>query len=213
MKLFEREKKDTIGSIEHIVIQNRRLVFLAWLLSLSILGILAFTLTVFSLKEDKVVTLDSTGRPEIVTPKPDAVFPAEVQHFTTTALTNILEVSYVDFLDDPGRARFYARIRPYFWGEVYEDFLHAYMKSDYVASLMKSRSVVRLSFPAAFDMIFPEKGKGFRYLIVSGKITITSYAVGGGVSVIEKKYELHLEKGKRVVENPYGLYIVIFTEK
>lgn len=206
----EKKKRDSLSYIESVIKANNMLVLInRALIAVSILSLIV-TITVLFTKKTQLVVLDPTGRPYLTTTVHDKLTRPEVQRFVQDALTNILEVSYTEFLTKESVAVRQARIGRFFKKEIYERFWEDYLKSDFIRSIIANKIITRIVFTGAFDVRRdPEKKET---ITAVGKVTVTSLSTTSEASS-DKIYEIHIQQGPRTQYNPYGLYITTVTER
>ncbi|OPY04714.1 MAG: hypothetical protein A4E61_00587 [Syntrophorhabdus sp. PtaB.Bin184] len=179
---------------------------------LSIIMVVASIVIVVAGKgKDKIVFMDSTGRPSLVrVDDPDRIHWPELEIFCRDAIRDILCWTYVEVRSQGDLASRISRVSKRFDPVSFKAFYEPY-RDNYLKSLSDQKLIVTAEWNALKD----SKIRG-REAVVLASVRLNAVRVVGEEAASEdlkvKTYEIKLYKGARSVENPFGLYIVRFSE-
>ena len=202
-----------VGLFRGLKLTSRALIIIptAAIIFSIIIGIASIVIVVTGKGKDKVVFMDSSGRPSLVrVDDPDRIYWPELEVFCKDAIREILGWTYMevksqgDFSDRMNRVS--RRFDPISFKAFYEPY-----RDNYLKSLSDQKLVVT----AEWNSLKDSKIKG-REAIIRASIKLNAVRVVGEEAANEdvtyKTYEIKLYKGARSVDNPFGLYIVRFSE-
>lgn len=161
--------------------------------------------------KDKIVFMDATGRPSLVrVDDPDKIYWPELEIFCRDAIKDILAWTYVEVKSKDDLAGRMARMSRHFDPASFRAFHEPY-RDNYLKSLADQKLVVTAEWHNLKDAKM--HGKEAVVLIA---VRLNAVRVVGdeaaNADIRTKVYEIKLYKGARSVENPFGLYIVRFSE-
>ena len=161
--------------------------------------------------KDKIVFMDATGRPSLVrVDDPDKIYWPELEIFCRDAIKDILAWTYVEVKSKDDLAGRMARMSRHFDPASFRAFYEPY-RDNYLKSLADQKLVVT----AEWHNLKDAKMHG-REAVVLITVRLNAVRVVGdeaaNADIRSKVYEIKLYKGARSVENPFGLYIVRFSE-
>jgi hypothetical protein len=184
----------------------------AAMLVLSILVVAASIVIVTVGKgKDKIVFMDATGRPSLIrADDPDKIYWPELEIFCKDAIKDILAWTYVEVKSKDDLAGRMSRMSRHFDPASFKAFYEPY-RDNYLKSLADQKLVVTAEWHNLKDAKM--HGKEAVVLIA---VRLNAVRVVGdeaaNADIRTKLYEIKLYKGARSVENPFGLYIVRFSE-
>jgi hypothetical protein len=161
--------------------------------------------------KDKIVFMDATGRPSLIrVDDPDKIYWPELEIFCKDAIKDILAWTYVEVKSKDDLAGRMARMSRHFDPASFRVFYEPY-RDNYLKSLADQKLVVT----AEWHNLKDAKMHG-REAVVLIAVRLNAVRVVGdeaaNADIRTKVYEIKLYKGARSVENPFGLYIVRFSE-
>jgi hypothetical protein len=161
--------------------------------------------------KDKIVFMDSTGRPSLIrVDDPDRIHWPELEIFCRDAIRDILGWTYVEVRSQGDLTNRISRLSKRFDPASFKAFYEPY-RDNYLKSLSDQKLIVTAEWNALKD----SKIRG-REAVVLATVRLNAVRVVGeeaaGEDLKVKTYEIKLYKGARSVENPFGLYIVRFSE-
>ena len=161
--------------------------------------------------KDKIVFMDATGRPSLIrVDDPDKIYWPELEIFCKDAIKDILAWTYVEVKSKDDLAGRMARMSRHFDPASFRAFYEPY-RDNYLKSLADQKLVVNAEWHNLKDAKM--HGKEAVVLIA---VRLNAVRVVGdeaaNADIRTKVYEIKLYKGARSVENPFGLYIVRFSE-
>lgn len=179
---------------------------------LSIIMVVASIVIVVAGKgKDKIVFMDSTGRPSLIrVDDPDRIHWPELEIFCRDAIRDILGWTYVEVRSQGDLTNRMNRVSKRFDPGSFKAFYEPY-RDNYLKSLSDQKLIVTAEWNALKDL----RIRG-REAVVLASVRLNAVRVVGEEAASEdlkvKTYEIKLYKGARSVENPFGLYIVRFSE-
>lgn len=225
MAVFKKERKKgpapggdealaiEIGIFRGLKLTSRALVVIpAATVILSIIMVIASIVIVAAGKgKDKIVFMDSTGRPSLIrVDDPDRIYWPELEIFCRDAIRDILGWTYVEVKSPGDFAGRIGRVSKRFDPASFKAFYEPY-RDNYLKSLSDQKLVVTAEWNALKD----SKIRG-REAVILASVRLNAVRVVGEEAASEdlkvKTYEIKLYKGVRSVDNPFGLYIVRFSE-
>jgi hypothetical protein len=225
MAVFRKEKKKApeldggealaieIGIFRGLKLTSRALLVIpAATLVLSLITVVASIVIVTVGKDrDKIVFMDPTGRPSLVrVDDPDRIYWPELEIFCRDAIRDILAWTYVEVRSPGDLASRTHRVSKRFDPASFKAFYEPY-RDNYLKSLSDQKLIVTAEWNALRD----SRIRG-REAVVLASVRLNAVRVVGEEASSEdvklKTYEIKLYKGARSVENPFGLYIVRFSE-
>lgn len=209
-----RDLEDAVISPMVMIYKSNRTLKLLSVMSLICLCIVSIALVlVLYYKEDKIVLLDSMGRPYLsqTTIKDDDVYQAELQHYIATVVPKILSVSYTTFMDEKYQNEYFQSISPFFDNAYKRQFKEAFLNSKYIQSVRNNKQIIKVWVDSIWDWENHPTKEGMKRAIGHAKIYILQNE--GPPINLTKMYEIVVVKKERTIYNQYGLYIVLFTEK
>lgn len=161
--------------------------------------------------KDKIVFMDSAGRPSLIgIDDPDRIHWPELEVFCKDAVRDILGWTYVEVKSQSDYANRMDRLSKRFDPASFKAFYEPY-RDNYLKSLSDQKLIVI----AEWNTLKDSKVNG-REAVIIASVRLNAVRVVGGEASSEdlkmKTYEIKLYKGARSVENPFGLYIVRFSE-
>jgi hypothetical protein len=161
--------------------------------------------------KDKIVFMDSTGRPSLIrVDDPDRIHWPELEVFCRDAIRDILGWTYVEVRSPSDLAGRISRVSKRFDSASFKAFYEPY-RDNYLKSLSDQKLIVTAEWNGLKD----SKIRG-REAVIRASVKLNAVRVVGEEAASEdlkvKTYEIKLHKGVRSVENPFGLYIVRFSE-
>ncbi len=202
-----------IGIFKGLKLTSRALLIIpvATVILSIVIAIASIVIVAAGKGKDKIVFMDSAGRPSLIgVDDPDRIQWPELEVFCREAVRDILGWTYVevrsqdDFTDHMGRVS--RRFDPASFKAFYEPYRDNYLKS---------LSDQKLIVVAEWNNLRDSKVSG-REAVVLASVRLNAVRVVGEEASSEdlkmKTYEIKLYKGVRSVENPFGLYIVRFSE-
>ena len=161
--------------------------------------------------KDKIVFMDPTGRPSLIrVDDPDRIYWPELEIFCKDAIKDILAWTYVEVKSKEDLAGRMARMSRHFDPAAFRAFYEPY-KDNYLKSLSDQKLVVTAEWHNLKDAKLHGKEA-----VVLVAVRLNAVRVVGeeaaSADIKTKIYEIKLYKGVRSVENPFGLYIVRFSE-
>lgn len=161
--------------------------------------------------KDKIVFMDATGRPSLIrVDDPDKIYWPELEIFCKDAIKDILAWTYVEVKSKDDLAGRMARMSRHFDPASFRAFYEPY-RDNYLKSLADQKLVVT----AEWHNLKDAKMNGKQAVILVA-VRLNAVRVVGeeaaSADIKTKMYEIKLYKGVRSVENPFGLYIVRFSE-
>ena len=202
-----------VGVFKGLKLTSRALLIIPTAtVALSIIMVIASIIIVVVGKgRDKIVFMDPTGRPSLIrVDDPDRIYWPELEIFCKDTIRDILGWTYVevrsqnDFTNRMGRVS--RRFDPVSFKAFYEPYRDNYLKS---------LSDQKLIVTAEWNVLKDSRING-REAVILASVRLNAVRVVGEEASSEdlklKTYEIKLYKGARSVENPFGLYIVRFSE-
>jgi hypothetical protein len=161
--------------------------------------------------KDKIVFMDATGRPSLIrVDDPDKIYWPELEIFCKDAIKDILAWTYVEVKSKDDLTGRMASMSRYFDPASFKAFYEPY-RDNYLKSLADQKLVVT----AEWHNLKDAKMNGKQAIILVA-VRLNAVRVVGdeaaNVDIKTKVYEIKLYKGVRSVENPFGLYVVRFSE-
>lgn len=213
LKKKEKVTSDEVGSyIEHLVKTNKR-AFLLLILNSSITLILAVVCVYFIfLRDERVILLSPEGKPDIANTVSDRIFVHEVQTFISVVSASIFERSYIDYVNRDNLEKVYRDIENYFSPTIFRSYWNSYLKSQFVRSVIDNKLVVKVKVSSPFDLRYNKETKE---IIGAGVVELLNFTPDPNVTptVSSKVMEIKIIKGARTLRNPFGLYVISFTER
>ncbi len=225
MAVFKKERKKgpvpegnealaiEIGIFRGLKLTSRALVVIpaATVVLSIIVAIASIAIVVAGKGKDKIVFMDSTGRPSLIrVDDPDRIYWPELEIFCRDAIRDILGWTYVEVKSQNDFAGRIGRVSKRFDPVSFKAFYEPY-RDNYLKSLSDQKLVVTAEWNALKD----SKIHG-REAVILASVRLNAVRVVGEEATSEdvkvKTYEIKLYKGVRSVENPFGLYIVRFSE-
>ncbi|MDD3845080.1 MAG: hypothetical protein PHC90_01825 [Syntrophorhabdaceae bacterium] len=202
-----------IGIFRGLKLTSRALLFIpAATVVLGIIMVAASIVIVAAGKgKDKIVFMDSTGRPSLIrVDDPDRIHWPELEIFCRDAIRDILGWTYVEVRSQGDFTNRIGRVSKRFDPASFRAFYEPY-RDNYLKSLSDQKLIVIAEWNALKD----SKIRG-REAVVVASVRLNAVRVVGeeaaGEDLKVKTYEIKLYKGVRSAENPFGLYIVRFSE-
>jgi len=161
--------------------------------------------------KDKIVFMDATGRPSLIrADDPDKISWPELEIFCKDAIRDILAWTYVEVKSKDDLAIRMGRMSRHFDPASFKAFYEPY-RDNYLKSLADQKLVVT----AEWHNLKDSKMHG-KEAVVLVAVRLNAVRVIGeeaaNMDIKIKVYEIKLYKGVHSVENPFGLYIVRFSE-
>ncbi len=224
MAVFRKEKKapapdgGEVLAIEVGIFRGLRLTSRVLLIIpvatvvLSVIMVVAsIVIVVVGKGKDKIVFMDSTGRPSLVrVDDPEKIHWPELEIFCRDAIRDILGWTYVEVRSQGDFTNRINRVSKRFDPASFKAFYEPY-RDNYLKSLSDQKLIVTAEWNALKD----SKVRG-KEAVVLASVRLNAVRVVGEEAASEdlkvKTYEIKLYKGARSVENPFGLYIVRFSE-
>jgi hypothetical protein len=202
-----------VGIFRGLKLTSKALLFIpAATVVFSVIVVIASIVIVLAGKgKDKIVFMDSTGRPSLVrADDPDRIYWPELEIFCRDAVRDILNWTYVEVRSQTDFAGRMGRVSKRFDPGSFKAFYEPY-RDNYLKSLSDQKLIVT----AEWNTLKDSKIRG-REAVVLATVRLNAVRVVGEEASSEdlkiKTYEIKLYKGVRSVENPFGLYIVRFSE-
>ncbi len=202
-----------IGIFKGLKLTSRALLIIpVATIVLSIIIVIASIVIVVAGKgKDKIVFMDVAGRPSLVrVDDPDSIHWPELEVFCKDTVRDILGWTYVEVKSPNDFASHMGRVSKRFDPASFKAFYEPY-RDNYLKSLLDQKLIVTAEWNALKD----SKIHG-REAVVLASVRLNAVRVVGEEASSEdlkwKTYEIKLYKGARSVENPFGLYIVRFSE-
>lgn len=213
LKKKNKVTSDEVGSyIEHLVKTNKR-SFLLLIFNSIITLILAIICVYFIFfKEERVVLLSPEGKPDIANTVSDRVFAHEVQTFISVVSASIFERSYIDYMSKENLEKVYRDIENYFVSAIFVSYWNSYIKSQFVKSVIDNKLIVKVKVSSPFDLKYNRETKE---ILGVGVVELLNFTPDPNVAptVSSKVMEIRIKKGVRTLRNPFGLYVISFTER
>ncbi len=184
---------------------------IAMLVLSAIIVVASIVIVMVGKGKDKIVFMDATGRPSLIrVDDPDSIYWPELEIFCKDAVKDILAWTYVEVKSKDDLANRMNRMSRRFDPASFKAFWEPY-RDNYLKSLADQKLVVT----AEWNKLKDAKIHGKEALVLVA-VRLNAVRVIGEDAANEdmkiKLYEIRLFKGVRSVENPFGLYIVRFTE-
>ena len=202
-----------IGIFKGLKLTSRALLIIpvATVILSIIITIASIVIVVAGKGKDKIVFMDSAGRPSLIgVDDPDRIQWPELEVFCKDAVRDILGWTYVEVMSQGDFADHMGRVSRRFDPASFKAFYEPY-RDNYLKSLSDQKLIVT----AEWNSLKDSKVSGREAVILASVRLNAVRVVGEDVSSEDlkmKTYEIKLYKGVRSVENPFGLYIVRFSE-
>lgn len=203
-----------VGIFRGLKLTSRALVLIpALTLTASIMIVVAALVIVIAGKgKDKIIFMDSSGRPSLIrVDDPDKIYWPELEVFCKDSVREILAWTYIEVKTKDDREnrmnRISRRFDPVSFQAFYEPF-----RDNYLKSVSDQKLVVGAEWMSLKD----SKIRGNQAIVVAAVRFNAVRVVGeeaSGEDAKIKTFEMKIHKGARSVENPFGLYITLFSER
>ncbi len=202
-----------VGIFRGLKLSSTALIILpAAMLVLSIIIVAASIVIVAVGKgKDKIVFMDATGRPSLIrADDPDKIYWPELEIFCKDAVKDILAWTYVEVKSKDDLSNRMARMSRHFDPASFKAFYEPY-RDNYLKSLADQKLVVTAEWHNLKDAKIHGKEAALLVAVRLNAVRVVGEEVANA-DIKTKVYEIKLYKGVRNVENPFGLYIVRFSE-
>lgn len=161
--------------------------------------------------KDKIVFMDATGRPSLIrADDPDKIYWPELEIFCKDAIKDILAWTYVEVKSKDDLAIRMGRMSRHFDPASFKAFYEPY-RDNYLKSLADQKLVVTAEWHNLKDVkMHGKEAVVFVAVRLNAVRVVGDEAANADIKI--KVYEIKLYKGARSVENPFGLFIVRFSE-
>jgi hypothetical protein len=203
-----------VGIFRGLKLTSRALVLIpALTLVLSIIVVTAALVIVMAGKgKDKIVFLDSSGRPSLIrVDDPDKIHWPELEVFCKDSVREILAWTYVEVKTKDDLTNRINRISKRFDPASFQAFYEPF-RDNYLKSVSDQKLVVGAEWMGLKD----SKLRGNQAIVVAAVRFNAVRVIGeeaSGEDAKIKTFEMKIHKGARSVENPFGLYITLFSER
>lgn len=202
-----------VGIFRGLRLTSRALLFIsaaAVILGI-VMAIASIVIVAAGKGKDKIVFMDAAGRPSLIrVDDPDRIHWPELEIFCRDAIRDILGWTYVEVKSQGDFTSRIGRVSKRFDPASFKAFYEPY-RDNYLKSLSDQKVIVTAQWNALKD----SKIHG-REAVILVSVRLNAVRVVGEEASSEdlkmKTYEIKLYKGARSVENPFGLYIVRFSE-
>jgi len=202
-----------VGIFRGLKLSSTALIVLpAAMLVLSVIIVVASIVIVAVGKgKDKIVFMDATGRPSLIrADDPDTIYWPELEIFCKDAVKDILAWTYVEVKSKDDLSNRMARMSRHFDPASFKAFYEPY-RDNYLKSLADQKLVVTAEWHNLKDAKIHGKEAALLVAVRLNAVRVVGEEVANA-DIKTKVYEIKLYKGVRNVENPFGLYIVRFSE-
>lgn len=202
-----------VGIFRGLKLSSTALIILpAAMLVLSIIIVAASIVIVAVGKgKDKIVFMDASGRPSLIrADDPDKIYWPELEIFCKDAVKDILAWTYVEVKSKDDLSNRMARMSRHFDPASFKAFYEPY-RDNYLKSLADQKLVVTAEWHNLKDAKIHGKEAAVLVAVRLNAVRVIGEEVANA-DIKTKVYEIKLYKGVRNVENPFGLYIVRFSE-
>lgn len=178
----------------------------------SFIAIIASVIIVLVGKDkDKIVFLDTSGRPYLIRQdNPDRIYAPELEYYIRDVVPLVLEWDFAEIKSEQATHEHLSKIFPYFDAKFFNSFLSP-LQNIYLKSILEQRAIIKTHI----DNVYIAKIKGKKSaVVVDVRVRTIKAGVQGaeGEASSSKKYVIKVYKGGRSIANPYGLYITYFSE-
>ena len=202
-----------VGIFKGLKFSSTALIVIPTIMLVLSLVIVAASMLIVSVGKgkDKIVFMDASGRPSLIrADDPDRIYWPELEVFCKDAIKDILAWTYVEVKSKDDLAVRTDRLARHFDPASFKAFYGPY-RDNYLKSLADQKLVVTAEWQNLKDV----KMHG-REAVVLVAVRLNAVRVVGeeaaNADIKIKVYEIKLYKGVRSVENPFGLYVVRFSE-
>jgi hypothetical protein len=202
-----------VGIFKGLKFSSTALIIIPTIMLVLSLVIVAASIIIVSVGKgkDKIVFMDASGRPSLIrADDPDRIYWPELEVFCKDAIKDILAWTYVEVKSKDDLAVRTDRLARHFDPASFKAFYGPY-RDNYLKSLADQKLVVTAEWQNLKDVKM--RGKEAVVLVavrLNAVRVIGEEAANADIKI--KVYEIKLYKGVRSVENPFGLYVVRFSE-